>query len=612
MGGVLDDFMMRFPSVYRGLPYALVVAALATIGGGTSVQAGPVRSASPSEASVTATTPPGYLTIVLGRTLYAKVASCKDPTVLNGMMTIDQVVSHLATLGVAVTGPVIPDRTPTTGTKCVNGDLYPSWAELAQLRDTYGLTAVSATQSYADLTKLTTQAQFQQTCGSLSAYVSHGHHRAWGLLAYPNNHWTTTIQSTVVDNCFAFGRTYKTARAPLSALTNYQSTMAAPWFQVTLDVGGGRCNDATQPCSTYNSATLGVYASPIKLASVTNVAAGTWTAMQFYTFVTGNNLSGPLQWDCSNSDWHEHWASRFEIYCWNDFVYALSRKPARVVIADPATVAEAWGRIPTPLVTIDSSPTTVSPSTPTFSITWHSPENGAFAVFVGGNSCSSGSQQSSGTYSTSPSPITTTLPTSALVPGPNDIRICLTNDASHQGSATTSVTLASSPSVSSVVPSAGPLSSGTAITITGTNFTSDAAVSVGGVSATGTSLNSSTSLGATAPAAASAGSVDVVVTEGAGSSAISNADKFFYEAPPSLAAVQPSSGSTAGGDQVTLSGSNFYPDASVQIGGRTATVVSVSATAITVITPASSAGPADVAISEAGGTTALSGGFDYA
>ncbi len=67
------------------------------------------------------------------------------------------------------------------------------------------------------------------------------------------------------------------------------------------------------------------------------------------------------------------------------------------------------------------------------------------------------------------------------------------------------------PTVGSVAPSSGSTSGGTAVTITGTNFVSGAAVSLGGTPASGVTVVSSTSVTATTPAHA-AGSVNVVVT----------------------------------------------------------------------------------------------------
>lgn len=82
------------------------------------------------------------------------------------------------------------------------------------------------------------------------------------------------------------------------------------------------------------------------------------------------------------------------------------------------------------------------------------------------------------------------------------------------------------PTVTSVSPASGSASGGTAVTITGTNFTGASAVTFGGVAATGFTVNSATQITATAPAGT--GTVDIRVTTGGGTSATSAADQFTY------------------------------------------------------------------------------------
>ena len=67
------------------------------------------------------------------------------------------------------------------------------------------------------------------------------------------------------------------------------------------------------------------------------------------------------------------------------------------------------------------------------------------------------------------------------------------------------------PTVTSVTPTSGPATGGTAITLTGTNFVSGATVRVGGTAATGVTFVSATQLRATTPAG-TAGAQAVQVT----------------------------------------------------------------------------------------------------
>ena len=81
---------------------------------------------------------------------------------------------------------------------------------------------------------------------------------------------------------------------------------------------------------------------------------------------------------------------------------------------------------------------------------------------------------------------------------------------------------------------------------------------------------------------------------------------------PSVSAVSPNAGTTLGGTSVTITGSNFGAGAGVTIGGAAATnVVVVSATTITAVTSARSAGTVEVTVSAGGRSGSLPNGFTY-
>jgi plastocyanin len=172
------------------------------------------------------------------------------------------------------------------------------------------------------------------------------------------------------------------------------------------------------------------------------------------------------------------------------------------------------------------------------------------------------------------------------------------------------------PTIASVNPNSGSTSGGTQVTITGTNFTSGAGVTFGGNAATAVNVSSSTTIVATTPAHA-AGAVDVKVTNAdAQSATLTNG--FTYAVPaPSITSISPSTGSTAGGTTITITGSGFQNGATVTIGATAATnVVVVSATQITARTPlgplAASAFVKDVTVRNPDATTATkTAGFTY-
>src|SRR6185503_380715 len=89
-----------------------------------------------------------------------------------------------------------------------------------------------------------------------------------------------------------------------------------------------------------------------------------------------------------------------------------------------------------------------------------------------------------------------------------------------------------------------------------------------------------------------------------------------YTAPvpaPTLTAVSPTSGPTAGGTTITLTGTNFVSGATVRVGGTAATNVTfVSATQLTARTPAGTAGARDVQVTNPDGQSATrTGAFTY-
>jgi hypothetical protein len=106
------------------------------------------------------------------------------------------------------------------------------------------------------------------------------------------------------------------------------------------------------------------------------------------------------------------------------------------------------------------------------------------------------------------------------------------------------------------------------VTITGANFQSGATVSFGGTAATSVTFTSATQLTAVTPAHA-AGSVGVTVTNpDTQTGTLSNA--FTFVPPPTVSSVAPSSGPTAGGTTVTITGANFQSGATVTFGGEAA------------------------------------------
>src|SRR5205823_1707198 len=111
----------------------------------------------------------------------------------------------------------------------------------------------------------------------------------------------------------------------------------------------------------------------------------------------------------------------------------------------------------------------------------------------------------------------------------------------------------------------------------------------------------------------SAGTVDVTVADGGGTSAISSADKYAYENKPTVTSLSPTAGSTAGGNTVTITGTNFISGATVKFGATASgSVTFVSGTRVTAAAPAHAAGTVDITVNTAAGTSSLVNGDKYA
>jgi hypothetical protein len=233
--------------------------------------------------------------------------------------------------------------------------------------------------------------------------------------------------------------------------------------------------------------------------------------------------------------------------------------------------------------------------------------------FVSGATVDFGTAQATGVTVSSATSITGTAPPGS---GTVDVTVTDTGGTSATSSADNFIYTAA-PTVTAVSPDSGPAAGGTTVTISGSNFASGATVDFGTAQATGVTVSNATSIAATAPAGS--GTVDVTVTDTGGTSATSSADNFIYTATqpptsaPTVTAVSPDSGPTAGGTTVTITGSGFVTGMTVQFGSAPATGVTVAGSAsLTAVSPPGS-GTVDVTVTTSGGTSATSAAdqFNY-
>lgn len=274
--------------------------------------------------------PPPYVTVLFSRSQWAVHENCQAPP---GAITLETIAADLAARGGIGTGSVVTSRIGSTAMRCTGTVLYPTWSILARLHTNYGWESTSHSATYANLTQLSRDRQFAESCGTLLALEDHGFHRAWGMFSYPYER-SSLIQTEVVSTCFTFGRRY-------SATRNKLATMTAPWWAKVRSVNGGACNDAAAPCSAIG--TRYRYVDPALIADFVGVLPGQWAVVQFHKLVAGAKLNGAVRWDCTATDWHRHFTSRTEMYCWNDYLKILNAIPGGAVVTDPATVARSWG-----------------------------------------------------------------------------------------------------------------------------------------------------------------------------------------------------------------------------------------------------------------------------
>ncbi len=169
------------------------------------------------------------------------------------------------------------------------------------------------------------------------------------------------------------------------------------------------------------------------------------------------------------------------------------------------------------------------------------------------------------------------------------------------------------PTVTGVSPNTGPNSGGTTVIITGTGLTGATAVKFGATTASFT-VNSATQITASSPVESNS-TVDITVTTPGGTSAVNApADQFTFTTPPAptVTGLSPTSGSTAGGTSVAITGTGFTGATAVKFGASAATSFTVTnSTSMTATSPPGSAVTVDVTVTTpTAGTSAVNAPAD--
>ncbi|HEY1530501.1 MAG TPA: IPT/TIG domain-containing protein [Galbitalea sp.] len=209
--------------------------------------------------------------------------------------------------------------------------------------------------------------------------------------------------------------------------------------------------------------------------------------------------------------------------------------------------------------------------------------------------------------------ITAVVPT-ALAVGTVDTTV-VAPDGTSETSAADHLTVTQPPvsTTTAITPANGSTTGGTAVTITGTDFIGVTAVTIGATAVASFVVVSTTTITATT-AASAAGHFTVRVTTPSGTSSASSGAQFTYVAAPTVAAINPVTGPTSGGTDVTITGTDFTGATAVSIGATpVASFVVVSPTTITATTAAGPAGEFTVRVTTPSGAspTLLAAQFTY-
>jgi hypothetical protein len=165
--------------------------------------------------------------------------------------------------------------------------------------------------------------------------------------------------------------------------------------------------------------------------------------------------------------------------------------------------------------------------------------------------------------------------------------------------------------VISVAPSSGPLAGGNTVTIIGSSFNAGATVRFGSRTASSVAYSSPSQLSAVVPEGVSLGGVTVTATNTDGRDG-SRSSAYTYLGGLTLTGLSPLVGTTAGGTDVTITGTNFTTPMTVLFGGSPATNVTVTGTTtLTARTPARSGGAVPVTLQAPTGQATLNNAYTF-
>ncbi|GAA3367061.1 hypothetical protein GCM10017744_077490 [Streptomyces antimycoticus] len=287
----------------------------------------------------------------------------------------------------------------------------------------------------------------------------------------------------------------------------------------------------------------------------------------------------------------------------------LTNTPTQITATAPAGTGTTNVTVTTPNGTSNPLPYTYTP-TPAPTITTLNPTSGPTS---GGNTITINGTNLTGAtqvlFGATPATILTNTPTqiTATAPagtGTTNVTVTTPNGTSNPLPYTYTPTPA--PTITTLNPTSGPTSGGNTITINGTGLSGAIQVLFGATPAT-ILTNTPTQITATAPAGP-ASVVNVTVTTAGGTS---NPLPYVYVAAPVVIGVSPQFGSDAGGNTVTIIGSNLALASAVHFGPNLATGLTVISDNQLTVTAPPGTGTVVVTVTTPGGTSTLGPGSPY-
>ena len=221
-------------------------------------------------------------------------------------------------------------------------------------------------------------------------------------------------------------------------------------------------------------------------------------------------------------------------------------------------------------------------------------------VFFGGYTAAAAATQNNG------------IATATSPAGPTGrVNVSITNPDGQSSTLVNGFSYTPRPQLTTIFPATGPTTGGTMFTIAGDNFSPGARVYFGTAEAAAVMVGSATVITGNTPPNP-LGVVDVRVLNTDGQDGILDGG-FNYNPPPAVLSVRPGGGQLTGGTTILVNGTGFQPNATVRVGGNTATQVRVvNSTQLYAVTPAGLAGEANVQITNTDMQTAqLAGAFRY-